>query len=90
MRRASWPASCSRRVEGHVEEFGRRFPLLEPLGNDAKGQGLYSGDGFITVLAVAEYPRKGGHFGNPAAVVLAFKLDGERHDCTVPSGPAVS
>lgn len=45
---------------GHVEEFGRALPLLESLGNDAKGQGLYSGDGFIAVLAVAEYPGRVG------------------------------
>lgn len=61
--------------------------MLKALGNDAKREGLHAGDGFIAVLAVAHHPCKRRHFGQPTAVILAFKFDRERHARTVPSGP---
>jgi hypothetical protein len=64
--------------------------MLQPLGDHPEGECLNAGDGFIPIGAVAQHARKSGHFGEPAAVVFAFQLDGERHARTVPSGPAVS
>ena len=57
--------------------------MLEPLGNDAQGQGLDPGDGLIAVLAVAHDPGQSRHLGQPTAISFAFELDGERHPGTV-------
>jgi hypothetical protein len=52
--RRAWRASCSRRPERDVQEFRRRFAVLEPFSNHAQSQRLYLRDGFIAVLAVAQ------------------------------------
>jgi hypothetical protein len=85
----SQPASCSRRLECDVQEFGGRFPVLQALGDHTQGQRLHSGDRLVAVGAVAHHARESGHFGQPPAVVFAVKLDRESHPGTVPSGPAV-
>ena len=40
----SSPASGSRGLEGHVDELGRYFAVLQPIGNDAEGKRLHVGD----------------------------------------------
>lgn len=59
--------------------------MLETFGDNTQRQSLNARDRLIAVLAVAEYARKGRHFSKPASVVLAFKLDCERHGANVPS-----
>ncbi len=63
--------------------------MFEPLGDHSQGECLNARDGFIPVGPIAQHARKRGHFGEPAAVVFALQLDGERHVRTVPFGPAV-
>ena len=63
--------------------------MFETFGNYAKGQGLHSGDGFITVGAVAHDPSQGRDLGQPAAIIFAFKLDGKRHGGYCSIRPAV-
>ena len=57
--------------------------MLEPLRNDAEGQGLHLGDGVVAVLAVAQDPRQGRHLSQPAAISFAFEFDREPHASTV-------
>jgi len=63
--------------------------MFQPLSDHSQRKCLNARDGFIPVAAVAEHARKRGYFGEPAAVVFALQLDGERHTRTVPFGPAV-
>jgi len=62
--------------------------MLEPLGDHAERQGLHTGNGLVAVYPVGQYPSQGRHFGQPAAVVLAFKFDGKNHEgyCTIRAG----
>jgi hypothetical protein len=53
--------------------------MFEPFGDHTQRQGLYFGDGFVPVAAVAHYARQRRHFGKPSAVGLPFDLDGVRH-----------
>ena len=46
---------CSSGLERDVEEFSRRFPVLETLGDHAQCQGLDEGNGFVPVLAIAHH-----------------------------------
>ena len=46
-------ASCPRRLEGDVDEFRRRFAMLEAFGDDAKRERLHARDGFAAVVAVS-------------------------------------
>ncbi len=63
--------------------------MLKTLGNDAQGQGLDSRDGFVTIHAIRQDAGESGYFGEPAAIVFALDLNGERHAGNVPPGPAV-
>ena len=73
-----------------VEEFRRGFTVLQTLGNDSQGEGLYEGNGFVAVLAIGHHAWQIGYLGEPAAVVFTFDFDREGHLGNVPSGPAVS
>ncbi len=59
--------------------------MFEALGNHAQGQGLYAGDGLITVCAIAHHAGQSGYFGEPAIVILTLDLDRKDHAGTVPS-----
>ncbi len=63
--------------------------MFQPLGDHSQRKRLNARDCLIPVGAVAQHARKRGDFGEPAAVVFALQLDGERHTRTVPFGPAV-
>jgi hypothetical protein len=80
-----WRASCSRRLEGHIEQFCRRFAVLETLRDDAEGKSLNASHGFITIPSVAQHTGEGWHFGDPSSVLFAFELDREGHAANVPS-----
>ena len=80
-----WRASCSRRLEGHVEEFCRRFAVLETLRDHSESQCLDDRNSFIPIAAVAEHAREPRHLGDPASVFFAFELDREGHTGNVPS-----
>jgi hypothetical protein len=56
-------ASCSRCVEGDIEEFGGRFAMLESLSDDSKSERLHAGDRFATVGAVTHDAREARHVG---------------------------
>jgi hypothetical protein len=61
--------------------------VFEALGNHAQGQGLYAGDGLITVCAIAHHAGQSGYFGEPATVILALDLDRKDHaDSTIRAG----
>lgn len=81
-------ASGSRGSEGHVEELGGGFPVLETLGDDAERECLHAGDGLITALTIRKRTRQVGHFSQPATVFLAFDFNRERHAGNVSPGPA--
>ena len=76
-------------MERDVQKFGGGFSVFEALGNDAKGQGLDSGHGFVAVGSVAQDARQVRYFRQPPAVTLTLKLDRKGHAGTVTSGPAV-
>ena len=59
-RRAFVGGQCSRRPERYVDEFGRRFPLLEALGNHAEGKRLHSRDGWLQLAIGNESSIAGG------------------------------
>ena len=63
--------------------------MFEALGDHSKGKGLNTGDGFVTVRAVAHHASQARHLGQPPAVIFAFKLNRKGHAGTVASGPAV-
>lgn len=60
--------------------------MLKPLGNHTQREGLNLGYGFSAVSAIAEHARQGWHFGEPAAIIFAFKLNGEGHQMTLHPG----
>lgn len=82
-------ASCSSGLKCNVQKLGRGFSVFEAFGNHAEGEGLHARNGFITVGAIAHDPRQRRHFGQPPAIIFAFKLDGKGHPRTVAPGPAV-
>lgn len=53
--------------------------MLKSLRDHAQGERLDPGDGFVAVLTVAHHSRQRGHFGEPAAVILAIELNREGH-----------
>jgi hypothetical protein len=83
-----WRVSCSRRLEGNVEELGGRLSVLEAFGNNAECKGLDAGHGFIAILAVAQDTGQTRDLRNPPTVVFAFELDREGHarKCTIAAG----
>ena len=82
-------ASCSSGLKRHVQKLSGGLSVLEAFGNHAEGEGLHACNRFITVGAIAHDARQRGDFGQPSAIIFAFKLDGKGHPCTVASGPAV-
>lgn len=62
--------------------------MLKTLRDDAKCKSLNARDRFVAVLPVAHYTSERGHFGHPAAVILAFEFDREGHApyCTIRTG----
>lgn len=60
--------------------------MFKAFGDDAKGEGLDTRDGLITVGAVAHDPGQGWNLGQPPTIILSLKLDGKDHACTVASG----
>lgn len=62
--------------------------MLKAIRNDAQRQGLDAHDRFVAVSAIAHDTRERRYFGQPAAVIFAFKLDGEGHAayCTIRAG----
>lgn len=48
----------------------------DAVGEDAEGESLGGGKGFLLGLAVGEDAGKIEDFGNPAAVVFALRFDG--------------
>lgn len=79
-------ASSSSRLERDVDELGGGFTLFQALGDNAKGERLDAGHRFVPIFAVAHDARQRRYLGDPAAVILAFEFDRERHRFTVPSG----
>lgn len=53
--------------------------MLESLGNDAQGQGLYQGNGFVAVHSVAQDSGQCWNFGEPAAVLFVLEFDRQSH-----------
>ena len=82
-------ASGSSGPKGDVQELGWGFAVLQTFGNHTKSESLHASDGFIAVPGITHHARQGGHFGEPASVILPLNLDHKDHDCTVPSGRAV-
>ena len=82
-------ASCSSGLKRHVQKLGGGLSVFEAFGDHAEGESLHAGDGFIAVSAVAHDPGQRRDFGQPPAIIFAFKLDGKGHPGTVASGPAV-
>jgi len=54
--------------------------MLQSLSQDAECERLNLRHGHTLTSAVAEHAREVRDFGDPAAVLLAFKLDLEGHE----------
>jgi hypothetical protein len=81
---APWPlASCSRRLEGHIQELAGRLLMFEPLCQYAQRQCLDFGHRLGLVGTITEHTRKIRDLRDPAAVRLAFELDLEDHKGTL-------
>lgn len=63
--------------KGDVKELGRRFGVLETLGQDPEREGLDAGDGFVPTGGVQHGTRQIGYLSEPPAVILALNLDRE-------------
>ena len=57
--------------------------VLDPLGNDTKGQSLSMRARLLGRVAVGHRSRQGGNLRDPATVVFALELDGEVHGISV-------
>jgi hypothetical protein len=53
--------------------------MLQTLRDHTKGEGLNLGDRLVAIKAIAEDPRKGRNFGDPATVGFALEFDREGH-----------
>ena len=60
--------------------------MFQAVGDHSKGKCLHACDGFTPVRSVAHHPRQSRHFGEPAAIFLAFKFDREGHPGRVAPG----
>lgn len=63
--------------------------MLETFGNHSQGERLYTGDDFISILAIGHDASQCRNFGDPATVDFALDFNRERHWGNVPFGPAV-
>ena len=63
--------------------------MLQALGDDAKGEGLYAGHGLVTVVAVRHDTGESGDLRQPPAVVFPFDFNREGHARNVAFGPVV-
>jgi hypothetical protein len=62
-----------------VEKLGGRFSVFETFGDNPQGKSLNASHSFVPVGAVGHHTAQGGHFGQPAAIVFAFKFNRESH-----------
>jgi hypothetical protein len=53
--------------------------MFEALGDNAEGEGLHAGDGFVTVAAIREDARQDRDFREPTTVDFAFDFYREGH-----------
>lgn len=68
---------------GHREDTTHlrdMFPLVQSIREDTQGQNLHPFNRFLASLAIAQHPRKVGHFRQPAAILLLFDLNRQWHD----------
>ena len=68
-----------------MKELGRRFGVIEPLGQHAECERLNAGNGLVSRRTVAEDPGQVRNLRNPATVVFELELDSktEAHARTV-------
>src|SRR5207244_4156978 len=69
----SW---CHREDAVHL---WNRFAMIQTIRQHAQGECLDSFDGLLPCLAVGKNARDIGNLSQPAAIVLLFDLDGQRH-----------
>jgi hypothetical protein len=59
-------------LEGHVQQLGWSFPMLETVGNHSERESLDAGNSFIPGLAVAEDTGQRWDLGDPPPVFFAL------------------
>ena len=68
---------------GHREDSTHlrdSFPVVQSIREDTQGQYLHPINCFLACLAIAQHPRKVGHFCQPAAILFLLDLNRQWHD----------